>query len=91
MRHLFMLVRTLLETKGSFLSLDSWVGAVGQMSAQKVNYPNLKNCLHTMAAYERFITRMLLRNGSVFRLQADGRKRVYQVEIGGDRKILLRD
>ena len=82
MRHLFMLVRTLLETKGSFSSLDSWVGAVGQMSAQKVNYPNLKNCLHTMASYERFITRVLLRNGSVFRLQADGRKRVYQVEIG---------
>ena len=82
MRHLFMLVRTLLETKGSFLSLDSWVGVAGQMSAQKVNYPNLKNCLHTMASYERFTTRMLLRNGSVFRLQADGRKRVYQVEIG---------
>ena len=35
-----------------------------------------------MASDERFTTRMLLRNGSVFRLQADGRKRVYQVEIG---------
>ena len=35
-----------------------------------------------MASHERFTTRMLLRNGSVFRLQADGRKRVYQVEIG---------
>ena len=83
-RHLFMLIRTLLETRGSFLSLDSWVGAAsfGQSGAQKVSKHNLNNALHTMAAYERFTTRVLLRNGSVFRLQADGRKRVYQVEIG---------
>ena len=35
-----------------------------------------------MVSYERFITKTLLERGSVFRLQADGRKRVYQVEIG---------
>ena len=44
MRHLFMLVRILLETKGSFSSLKSWVSAAGQISAQKVrNYRNLKH------------------------------------------------
>ena len=35
-----------------------------------------------MVSYEQFITKALLERGSVFRLQADGRKRVYQVEIG---------
>ena len=35
-----------------------------------------------MVSYERLITKMLLEGGSVFLLQADGRKRVYQVEIG---------
>ena len=39
MRHLFVLVRTLLETRGSFLSLDSWVGTAQfvQSGAQKVS------------------------------------------------------
>ena len=35
-----------------------------------------------MAEYERIVTRTILRAGTVFRLQADGRKRVYQVEVG---------
>jgi len=83
-RHMFMILRTMLETRGSFLSVGSWVAAAqfGQSGAQKVNDKQLKKSLHTMASYEGFTTRMLLRNGSAFRLQADGRKRVYQVEIG---------
>ena len=88
-RHMFMILRTMLETRGSFMSVGSWAAATqfGKSVAQKANHKEklkkiLKKSLHTMASYEGFTTRMLLRNGSAFRLQADGRKRVYQVEIG---------
>ena len=83
-RSAFILLRTLLETRGSFLSLESWVTAaqVGSPGIQKQSQDHFKQCLQTMVSYERFITKTLLESGSVFRLQADGRKRVYQVEIG---------
>ena len=66
------------------MSLDSWVAAaqVGKICIQKHSHDDVNKCLQTMVSYERFITKTLLERGSVFRLQADGRKRVYQVEIG---------
>ena len=47
MRHLFVLVRTLLEARGSFLSLDRWFAAAefGQDGARKVGQQNLNNAL----------------------------------------------
>ena len=83
-RSSFILLRTLLETQGSFSSLEMWVAAaqVEKTCIQKHSHDDFKKCLHTMVSYERFITKTLLESGSVFRLQADGRKRVYQVEVG---------
>ena len=61
-----------------------WVAAaqVEKTDIQKHSHDDFKKCLQTMVSYERFITKTLLEHGSVFRLQADGRKRVYQVEFG---------
>ena len=83
-RSAFIHLRTLLETQGSFSSLEMWVAAaqVEKTDIQKHSHDDFKKCLQTMVSYERFITKTLLERGSVFRLQADGRKRVYQVEIG---------
>ena len=85
-RSAFINLRTCLETKGSFSSLEKWVAAaqVEKTDIQKHSHDVFKQCLQTMASYERFITKTLLERGSVFRLQADARKRVYQVEIGAD-------
>ena len=82
-RSAFINLRTLLETQGSFSSLEKWVAAaqVEKPGIQKHN-DVFKQCLQTIVSYERFITKTLLERGSVFRLQADARKRVYQVEIG---------
>ena len=77
----FIHLRTLLETKGSFSSLQKWVAAA-QVDKKDIQNYDFKKCLQTMVSYERFITKTLLECGSVFRLMADGRKRVYQVEIG---------
>ena len=83
-RSAFIHLRTLLETQGSFSSLELWVAAaqVENTDGQKNSPDDFKKCLQTMVSYERFITKTLLERGSVFRLQADGRERVYQVEIG---------
>lgn len=83
-RSAFIQLRTLLETQGSFSSLEKWVAAaqVEKTDIQKHSHDGFKQCLQTMVSYERFITKTLLERGSAFRLQADGRKRVYQVEIG---------
>ena len=83
-RSAFINLRTCLETKGSFSSLEKWVAAaqVETPGIQKHSHDVFKQCLQTMVSYERFITKTLLEGGSVFRLMADGRKRVYQVEIG---------
>ena len=61
-----------------------WVAAaqVEKTDIQKHSHDDFKKCLQTMGSYERFITKTLLEGGSVFRLEADGRTRVYQVEIG---------
>ena len=82
-RSAFINLRTLLETQGSFSSLEKWVAAaqVEKPGIQKHN-DVFKQCLQTIVSYERFITKTLLERGSVFRLQADARKRVYQVQIG---------
>ena len=83
MRPEFILLRTLLETRESFSSLDAWLAAAQTRSQKGLPVSHIvKKCLQTMVAYERFLTKTLLTSGSVFRLQADGRKRVYQVEIG---------
>ena len=70
--------------KGSFSSLEKWVAAaqVEKPGIQKHSHDVFKQCLQTIVSYERFITKTLLERGSVFRLQADARKRVYQVQIG---------
>ena len=83
-RSAFIHLRTLLETRGSFSSLEMWVAAaqVEKTDNQKHSHDDFKKCLQTMVSYERFITKTLLECGSVFRLQADARKRVYQIEIG---------
>ena len=80
-RSAFILLRTLLETRGSFSILESWAAAAQVERSQKHSGDDCKTCLQTMASYEQFITRTLLEGGPIFRLQADGRKRVYQVEI----------
>ena len=59
-----------------------WVAAAQVEKTVIHSHDNFKKCLHTMVSYQRFITKTLLERGSVFRLMADGRKRVYQVEIG---------
>jgi len=41
-----------------------------------------KRLVGTMARYEKALTHSILREGAVFRLQADGLERTYQVEIG---------
>ena len=80
-RSAFIHVRTLLETKVSCSSLKKWVAAAHVDNKDIQNY-DFKKCFQTMVSYEQLITKTLLEHGSVFRLQADGRKRVYQVEIG---------
>ena len=83
-RSAFIHLRTLLETKGSFLSLELWAAAaqVEKTDHEKHSPDDFKKCLQTIVSYEQFITKTLLEHGTVFRLQADGRKRVYQVEVG---------
>ena len=41
-----------------------------------------KRLVITMAQYEKHLTYLALKAGSIFRLQADGLDRTYQVEIG---------
>ena len=73
--HRFIYLRTLLETRGSFSSLDSWVVAskLGHSDDQKLSVESVQNSLHTMASYEQFTTRMLVRTGlcSASRLMAE--------------------
>ena len=76
-------VRTPLQTSGSFRSLDLWRDALGgpQRQALESNW-RCKRLVTTMAQYEKELTYRLLKEGSVFRLEADGLDRTYQVEIG---------
>ena len=76
-------VRALLETSGSFNSLDVWLDAlVGDDRQALESSWHSKRLVQTMAQYEKELTRRLLREGAVFRLQADGLDRTYQIEIG---------
>ena len=54
-----------------------WVAAAQVEKTDIHSHDNFKKCLQTMVSYQRLITKTLLERGSVFRLQADGRKRVY--------------
>ena len=75
-----VLLRTLLETRGSFRDLDTWSRVDGKDGRLGRNAcPRL---LGTWAACEREVTRDVLQLGSVFRLAADGLGRTYQVELG---------
>ena len=53
-------------------------GTAVQAASRKVGQEHVT----TIAAYERLATQRFLREGTLFRLQADGLGRVYQVEIG---------
>ena len=80
----FLFARTLLETRGSFREFESWTAAASSRdSAIQVRSRRIAaEHTATLAKYEQLATQRFLREGSVFRLQADGLKRVYQVEIG---------
>ena len=81
----FLFARTLLETRGSFRKFESWTKAAssGDSGIQVRSRRIAAEHTATLAKYEQLAThRFFLREGSVFRLQADGLKRVYQVEIG---------
>jgi len=75
--------RALLETSGSFRSFDVLRDAlVGEERQALESHWHCKRLVSTMAHYEKELTHRLLREGAVFRLQADGLERAYQVEIG---------
>ena len=76
--------RTLLETHGSFHSYTKWRDAVAsEAHRQALNSEwHCRQLVQSMARYERLLTFNLLKEGAVFRLQADGLERTYQVEIG---------
>jgi len=72
-----------LETSGSFRSFDVLRDAlVGEERQALESHWHCKRLVSTMAHYEKELTHRLLREGAVFRLQADGLERAYQVEIG---------
>jgi hypothetical protein len=76
-------VRALLETSGSFHSFDVWLDALGiEERPALASHWHCKRLVTTMAHNEKEVTHRLLREGAVFRLQADGLDRTYQVEIG---------
>ena len=76
-------VRALLETSGSFRSLNVWFAALAGEGRQALESEwHCKRLVRTMAEYERALTHRILKEGAVFRLQADGLERTYQVEIG---------
>ena len=80
----FVFTKTLLETRGSFRDFEAWTQAVAaaspgvQMVSRKVGGQHVQS----LARYERMTTLRCLQEGAVFRLQADGLARAYQVEIG---------
>jgi len=74
--------RTMLEVKGSFQSLDAWFKALAGEQRQALESGwHGRRLVDTMAHHERGLTHALLKEGTVFRLQADGLGRTYQVEI----------
>jgi hypothetical protein len=75
-------VRALLETSGSFESFDVFVAALAGEDRQALQSKwHCKRFLSTMAQYEKELTDRVLKEGAVFRLEADGLDRTYQVEI----------
>ena len=80
----FLFARTLLETRGSFRDFESWTAAAssGNSGIQVGSRRIASEHTATLAKYEQLATQRFLREGAIFRLQADGLKRVYQVEIG---------
>ena len=80
----FLFARTLIETRGSFRDFESWTAAAstGNSGIQVGSRRIASQHTATLAKYEQLTTQRFLQEGSIFRLQADGLKRVYQVEIG---------
>ena len=75
--------RALLEKSEKFHSLDIWFNALCADQRQALESPwHCKRLVGTMARHEKALTHDILREGAVFRLQADGLERTYQVEIG---------
>ena len=74
----------MLETRGSFRDFESWTAAAssGNSGIQVGSRRIASEHTATLAKYEQLTTQRFLQEGSIFRLQADGLKRVYQVEIG---------
>ncbi len=84
-----LFLRTLLETRGSFLSLAAWTAAASSTAVGGTtpfnNHLGPKECrrgLDSMASFERGVTHRLLKAGDACWLQADGSGRTYQVAIG---------
>ena len=79
----FLFARTLLETRGSFRDYEAWSAAAvaGGAAVQAASLKVGREHVATIAAFERLATQRFLREGTLFRLQADGLGRVYQVEI----------
>ena len=81
-------LRIMLDTRGWFGDFHAWSwaaleeylpdeGHAGQLSAK-----GFKTYFDSMVQYERFTTKALMEAASVYRLAADARARVYEVEIG---------
>ena len=73
-----MLLRVMVETRGSFRDFESWASA----ALSSMNRDQCKKGLVAMATLERTLTYEFLTRASACRLQADGQGRTYQVELG---------
>ena len=76
--------RALLEMHGPFHEFKVWRNALvgANDKAALESEWHCKRLVRTMAHHERLLTHSVLKAGSVFRLQADGLERTYQVEVG---------
>ena len=75
--------RALLQTACSFNSYGVLVEAMAEEERHALETPwHCKRLVETMAHYEKDLAACVLREGSVFRLSADGLEMTYHVEIG---------
>ena len=86
-RSQLLLARFTIETRGHFRDWTALMKAVTALNpAYRGANPSPAICRKAVEAFarqERNVTYQLLRAASVYRLAADGKARVYQVEIGG--------
>ena len=74
--------RALLETACSLRSFDTWRTALlGDERGALESRAQCRRLVATMAQYEKELTQRLLKEGAVFRLQADGRDR-HRIVVG---------